>query len=192
MAKHKRIEKPCEVCGTVFVSWNPNPRFCSTKCFGHSMETPVDGTLLIQLYESGRSQEEVAAALGLTQKKVWKFLRRAGIRCRPQKMRPDRRGPKTPAWRGGRSISCGGYVLIWKPDHPRAQKKSGYVFEHILVAEEKLGRPLVWKGPGHPDTEIVHHRNGNKQDNGPENIEVVRYAQHMSIHAALRKRGVAQ
>ena len=47
--------------------------------------------------------------------------------------------------------------------HPRAN--NGYVLEHILVMEEVLGRYLL---PG----ETVHHRNGIKHDNRPENLEL--------------------
>jgi hypothetical protein len=49
------------------------------------------------------------------------------------------------------------------PGHPRAS--NGYVFEHILVAEGVLGRRLH-------DSENVHHRNGIKADNRPENLEI--------------------
>ena len=54
--------------------------------------------------------------------------------------------------------------MVRVPDHPRAQA-SPYVFEYILVAEELLGRFLE---PG----ESIHHRNGVRDDNRPENLEL--------------------
>lgn len=54
--------------------------------------------------------------------------------------------------------------MVRVPDHPRA-RASRYVFEHILVAEELLGRYLE------PD-ESIHHCNGVRDDNRPENLEL--------------------
>lgn len=72
-------------------------------------------------------------------------------------------GTKNPNWRGGRT-TANGYVMVRKPDHPRAGKK-GYVYEHILVMEQKLGR-LTKRG------EVVHHIDGNPKNNAPENLEL--------------------
>ena len=67
-------------------------------------------------------------------------------------------------WKGGRSYHSNGYPIVRAKGHPRATK-SGYVFEHILVMEEMVGRYLL------PD-ENVHHRNGVKDDNRPKNLEL--------------------
>lgn len=75
-------------------------------------------------------------------------------------------GSKHGNWRGGRHVSSHGYIKICLGvGHPQADSK-GYQYEHRLVAERLLGRPLR-------RDEIVHHRNGIKTDNRPENLEVL-------------------
>lgn len=67
-----------------------------------------------------------------------------------------------PRWKGGKSKHTEGYILILKPNHPFCDSR-GYVFEHRLMMEKKIGRYLKPK-------ERVHHLNGIKNDNRPENL----------------------
>jgi len=74
------------------------------------------------------------------------------------------RGPKSPRWSGGKWTSAAGYRYLTKPQHPNANAR-GYILEHVFVMSEKIGRPLR-RG------ESVHHKNGKKDDNRPENLEL--------------------
>lgn len=70
---------------------------------------------------------------------------------------------------GKRYIDKYGYAFVYMPAENKA-KKYEYVSEHRLVMEQKLGRKLLSK-------ETVHHLNGNRQDNRPENLELWLYPQ---------------
>jgi hypothetical protein len=72
------------------------------------------------------------------------------------------RGEKSGFWKGGKIKKKTGYIMIRNQDHPLADS-TGYVLEHRIVMENKLGRPLK-KG------EVIHHINHNRSDNRPENL----------------------
>ena len=77
-------------------------------------------------------------------------------------------------WKGGRQRSKEGYIYAFAKDHPRADRK-GRVLEHRLVAETTIGRYLSVD-------EIVHHINGLKDDNRPDNLQVMSRMEHGKLH----------
>jgi hypothetical protein len=87
------------------------------------------------------------------------------------------------SWKGGTTV-VNGYRCRYRPDHPRRQP-NGYVYEHMLVIEEKLGRPLQ-------DGEVVHHIDGIKTNNTPDNLQIFSsQSEHASHHNDRRRRARA-
>jgi hypothetical protein len=92
-------------------------------------------------------------------------------------------GENSPYFKGTNQTTSRGYVRIYRPEHPRAAE-DGYVLEHIVVMEKKLGRPLYKHGPGknHADDEIVHHKDEDKGNNDPDNLELMTHSEHIAFH----------
>jgi len=90
------------------------------------------------------------------------------------------RGEKSASWKGGRFIDRWGYVQISLPLGDfflQMVKANGYVLEHRLVIAKHLGRVLQsW--------EIVHHKNGIRDDNRLENLELASsVSEHIKEHS---------
>ena len=79
----------------------------------------------------------------------------------------------------GRKFHSRGYVMVYEPLHPSCDRH-GYMFEHILILEKKLGRYLY----AH---EECHHLNEIKSDNRPENLVALTKGDHTRLHGSGRK-----
>ena len=88
-----------------------------------------------------------------------------------EKNRSKKAGKNHPGWKGGRIVAWNGYIRLRFPDHPRALS-NGYVWEHIVVAEKKIGRSLYYFGKGNLKNENVHHIDGDKTNNNPKNLMI--------------------
>lgn len=72
-------------------------------------------------------------------------------------------GEDHPNWKGG-CIARNGYRLV-------SRMGKSCLYEHRLVAEETLGRPLT-------SDEVVHHIDGNRSNNHPDNLQVMTKREH--------------
>jgi len=91
---------------------------------------------------------------------------------------PPRRGSDHPCWKGGRERNCGGYMQIRLPSDDFFHSMCdihNLVMEHRLVMAKHLGRCLA-------PFESVHHKNGIRDDNRLENLELGTKNSHAKDH----------
>lgn len=101
-------------------------------------------------------------------------MRQIKFRGKDKKPRTRRKG----AYKGRVIIS--GYVYIYSPSHP-FKTNHNYVAEHRLIAEGIIGRYLK-------PYEDVHHIDGDKNNNSPENLQIILHSEHAIISASIKPR----
>lgn len=70
--------------------------------------------------------------------------------------------------------SRGKYKAVIIPSHPYADKR-GRVGLHRYIVEQKIGRYLL-------PTEVIHHIDGNVDNNDPLNLEITNSSEHSRKH----------
>ncbi len=119
------------------------------------------------------------------------FTSRAGaelcsVKCMGiwQRLNGTKRREKNGMWRGGKYTDPRGYIFLLRPEEPGANK-AGYIMEHRLKMQKKIGRPLEkW--------EVVHHINENKSDNRLKNLRLMTKREHDRMHTTKRHKNIKQ
>lgn len=172
---------PCRTCGAVFKPRDDRARFCSIRCRAESQKLPPRPCPTCGKEFHAPSQRTYCSkpcADAALRTLYPRPCERCGVEFQPMKDGKRRFCTRACAAKAsglarrrpdGRRDSKG-YILRWAPEHPMASRV-GYVMDHRLVVSEHLGRMLK------PD-EVVHHRNGVKDDNRIENLELMQKRQH--------------
>lgn len=167
--KRRGVTIPCANCGTPFYHRaSEDTRFCSLVCTNAwQSRNRVKLTCQTCGKEFERSPSVAARQT------------HCSMRCKANDVaRPVGRT------HNGRPVRYdhAGYVLVWEPEHPNKTLK-GWQGEHRLVAEAVLGRILK-------SDEHVHHINGIKDDNRPENLQVMDALDHAALSSNDYHQGV--
>ncbi len=148
------MEVKCQVCGKEFEAKRRDAKYCS-DCFKIKHKEWERKT------ETKRRFPNKCIDCG-------KPCSRRRKRCKNCRLK----GELNHAWNGGVHKAINGYVYIYAPEHPRACKYHDvYVAEHRLVWEKAHNQLL-------PDGYIIHHLNGTKNDNRPENLVALKPKDH--------------
>jgi hypothetical protein len=110
-------------------------------------------------------------------------------KMRRRKRATAKRGPDNPNWKGG-TYRARGYVMVAVATLPETERtlfasmatRSSHkaIPEHRLVMARKMGRALL-------RSEIVHHRNGTKDDNRLRTLELHDNATHKQTHQSIMR-----
>lgn len=157
---------------------------------------------IVEAYHSDDSGQVVAARYGCdyshTVRKIWlteygddcirsRFRRMCSV-SKTGNLNPMKGNfkEKHPRYKAVHTHSAG-YRIIEAPRwYTGPTDKNGKVLEHIIVAcREARLRQL-------PDLHVVHHKDEDKLNNDPSNLQIVSRASHMLVHRWLRHKKKVQ
>jgi len=195
MAKFRGAVLSCEICGSEFrvpPSRAKEARFCGHECsvIGRA-KMLTKPKVAVVCKHCGVTFFEHASHAG---RRVYCSVSCMESHGSHLQDKADRhKGSKNAMWAGGISQHCDGYLYEKCPGHPFSSK--GYVLQHRLVAERHLREnyprspALVNMGgqlylrPGY----VAHHKDEDRKNNDPSNLEVMTDGDHKRLHNAIRR-----
>ena len=171
------VEYNCVVCGA-HAKKNRSagnmiapPKYCSQKCHGESRKGVAIGNrasrVSLVCEQCGKDVIVYRSPSQLAKHSP----RFCSLKC----IGLSQTGERNLSYTGGRFIGSNGYFYALAYDHPNKDCR-GYVLEHRLIAEKTIGRLLT-------TDEVVHHKDRNKQNNSPSNLQVMaNQSEHLKLH----------
>ena len=162
--------KNCETCNIEFQPRKDSIEkgmgiYCSVQCAGVSKRKGNDIPIetLKNMYET-MGYKAIAKKLSMNYKNVMKRLKEAGVKSR----------------KNTQDIEPKQYRTVKAPYGHQNARANGMIKEHILIASQMIGRPIMKE-------EVVHHINMDKKDNCPENLAVLSRARHARHHGQINR-----
>lgn len=208
-SRQKTIEKTCQACGGSFLvsPKKANQKTCSRVC-GSALYFGRDGGQLVDV--------KCAVCEGLFRKSIFAKKKYCSRDCSSiarrirtsssQRFRDSKKRTcvvcgteflPSNLWRTREQRTCGkrcSYIAQTVLAGETVSNKNGYVrvkqedgswrHLHILVAERSIGRRLS-------QNEVVHHRDGDKENNSPDNLEVMTRREHAIVHQIAERIGLS-
>jgi endogenous inhibitor of DNA gyrase (YacG/DUF329 family) len=144
----------CETCGKEFFYQNSKRRFCSRICFINANLSWNRGKKLhYTIWNKG--------TIGKSKPNKTSYKNND----------PRITGENNHQWKNGKQKTANGYIKVRTGKTDKGTIKYG-AMEHRIIMEKHLGRKLS-------RNELVHHKNGIKDDNRIENLEIVLRKIHM-------------
>ena len=100
------------------------------------------------------------------------------------------KGKLNSSWKYDELINDCGYKQIRCIEHP-FRDSDDFVLEHRLIAEKNLltgENSVIINDKSYLKPElVVHHKDGNKLNNSPDNLQVMTLSEHTKLHHKIRK-----
>ena len=151
------VDATCPVCQQPFKARErrgsiPAQKYCSRKCMG-----------AMQRNRLRRTCKHCGVEFFINPSALRRERGDVGAYCSRHCHYDEKRKTMEP-----RRFNKEGYVMVYALDHPALQHRTPgrrFILEHRLVMEQVLGRLLERH-------ETIHHKNGIRDDNRPENLEL--------------------
>ena len=155
----------CEVCSKIFIKLYKLQKYCGVQCYKLAKSR--------RQYLRRKPYDLICVVCNnkfTATKKNSKYCSHACVGIINRKYLDIPSCLENPSRKIDKNI---GYVRIYCPMHPESNSW-GYVYEHRVLAEQKLGRRLE-------ANEVVHHLNGKRWDNRMENLKVMDRREHSKL-----------